>query len=164
MKDDELKKWAKDNLEYRNGELYWKIPKPNRKMNASVGAINGRGYKHVGVKVKDKTHYFLIHRLVYLLHHGYNPESIDHIDGNKLNNAIENLREATNAENMQNTWTQKNSTTGVKGVHAHKLGGWVAEVMVEGKRTRRYHKDRELIELVAFEMREKYHRSFARHG
>lgn len=42
------------------------------------------------------------HRVVWFLVHGWSPEVVDHIDGNRLNNRVENLRASTYAENAQN--------------------------------------------------------------
>lgn len=56
---------------------------------------------------------------------------IDHIDGNGMNNRIENLRECSPIENGQNRRAlNKNNTSGYAGVWKHK-SGWAAEVMFE---------------------------------
>lgn len=61
------------------------------------------------------------HRLAWFFVYGIWPEhEIDHIDGNKLNNAISNLRDVTRSENRQNVgYAQKNSTTKLLGVDYH---------------------------------------------
>ena len=41
------------------------------------------------------------HRVIYLFHHGVLPEVVDHIDGDKLNNRIENLQAVSHAQNME---------------------------------------------------------------
>ena len=75
------------------------------------------------------------HVLVWLYHHGYIPEnSIDHIDGDKLNNRIENLREVTNQCNIRNTGNFFHNTSGVKGVSWFKRDKkWKAHVAVNRK-------------------------------
>jgi hypothetical protein len=59
----------------------------------------------------------MAHRLVWLLHKGYWPAAdLDHINEDKTDNRIENLREATRAQNMQNVRVHKHNTSGCKGV------------------------------------------------
>ena len=58
----------------------------------------------------------LMHRAVWCWHHGNWPKAIDHIDGDSLNNRIENLRECTQQQNLQNRTKNKNSKRKFKGV------------------------------------------------
>jgi hypothetical protein len=57
------------------------------------------------------------HRAIFLWHHGFLPSIIDHINGRKTDNKIENLRAATNSENLCNRPAQKNSTTQFKNIY-----------------------------------------------
>lgn len=92
--------------------------------------ING-GYLKVTIDRKS----FLVHRLVFLMHYGYLPECIDHIDRNKLNNRPDNLRAADKKLNSWNRSKQKNNTSGSRGVSWNKSAGkWHAYIKVEGKR------------------------------
>jgi len=59
---------------------------------------NGRGY----FKVNYASTNIKAHRLIWMLHYGYNPIMLDHINGDKTDNRIENLREVSNRENAQN--------------------------------------------------------------
>lgn len=85
-------------------------------IGTSIGSKNKLGYYQTTIK---KTKYYL-HRLIFLYHHGYMPESVDHIDKNKANNKIENLRAASLHENNYNTLTPKTNTSGIKNVHWNK--------------------------------------------
>jgi len=80
--------------------------------------INGHGYLHV-ILYKDgkkKTH--VIHHLVAqeFLDKPDGKSCVDHIDKNKLNNIVENLRWVSSSENSRNRSMHKNNTTGYKGV------------------------------------------------
>jgi len=96
--------------------------------------IKTNGYKEIEL-TNGKRKYILIHRLVYK-HFGkdWNPElSVDHIDGNPLNNHISNLRMATQQQQNFNTKVRK-SKLGVKGVR--KMGKkYSTEIRINGKIT-----------------------------
>jgi hypothetical protein len=75
------------------------------------------------------------HRLAWLYVHGEFPEAdIDHIDGDKTNNAISNLRKATRAQNSANSQTGQRNTSGIKGVSWSKTAKkWVARIVMNGQ-------------------------------
>jgi hypothetical protein len=86
-------------VELEGTDLVWRRIERNRHAGP-IGGINSHGYRQV--RVDYRLHY--VHRLVWLYHYGENPSGpIDHIDGNKLNNAIANLRIVSIIENAQNT-------------------------------------------------------------
>lgn len=61
--------------------------------------------------------------------------TVDHINHNTLDNRKINLRNVTHAENCQNKNVQRNSKTGVRGVHKHsKNNSWIAQLEVNGKK------------------------------
>ena len=76
--------------------------------------ISYNGYWEV--KINSST--FKVHRIVYKLFYPDFDENlmIDHIDGNRLNNKIENLRAVSHTENMRNKSKYKSSKTGVNGI------------------------------------------------
>jgi hypothetical protein len=77
-----------------------------------------------------------LHRMVWMFHHGSIPPYIDHIDGDKGNNKIENLRAANQSQNGFNSGARKNNTSGAKGVTcigAHRRRPWAARISVRGK-------------------------------
>ena len=98
-------------FDLNNNQVYSHISKKYIKPFLNNGYIVVRLYKNA----KQKKIYF--HRLVYELYHGTLPENmcIDHIDNNKLNNNITNLRLATYSQNGMNRKAQKNNlSTGYK--------------------------------------------------
>jgi len=115
------------------GKLLWKKGLNGR---AKVGKEAGYvcrfyGYRMVGFKSRQTR----VHRLIFLYHHGYLPECIDHIDGDTLNNRIENLREATVAQNQMNRRKRLDSKYKFKGVEKLKYGKYRAYISMKGKRT-----------------------------
>jgi len=92
---------------YNDGHVYLK------KNNRRIGSRHCRGYLETSINGQR----WLVHRLVWFLVNGNEPAMIDHIDGDKLNNSIDNLRVCTPTQSSGNTRPRKNSKTGVKGVH-----------------------------------------------
>lgn len=118
---------------YSDGVLYRKKSGGGHMSGTVVGWLttcNGRPYWKTNIS--GKTTY--VHRIVFLLHHGYLPKIIDHIDGNPTNNRIENLRAATQHQNCANAILSKANTSGYKGVTFNKkMNMWMAQVHVHGK-------------------------------
>ena len=102
-------------LEYRKGHLWWVNPpaKSRAKVGDRFGGKNPYGYIVGNVCCKRLQE----HRLVWFYHHGVWPKIIiDHINGIKDDNRIENLREVNFSQNSQNKKSHKNSSSGYKGV------------------------------------------------
>ena len=152
---------VKDLFEYRNGELYWKIARQGIKIGNKAGCVSNSGYLRTDINRKK----YLNHRIIFLYHHGYLPKFLDHIDNNKINNRVENLREATSHQNNCNTKTRTDNTSGIKGVCWDKdVKKWRVQLQVNGKKTHiGIYADIELAELVVTEARNKYHGEFAKH-
>lgn len=96
-----------------------------------VGHVNGNGYKILRVDRKM----YQLHRLIWEDAHGPIPEGlcIDHIDGDKLNNKLSNLRLVSHKQNMENKHkAYKSNKCGVKGVGFYK-GKYRARIRANGK-------------------------------
>jgi len=145
-------------FEYRDGVLYWKErPRCSRKPpgDMSAGFKSTQGYKKV--KVNKETYY--VHQIVFLMHHGYIPEIVDHIDRNTSNNRIENLRAANKSLNAINSKLNSRNTSGHTGVVYNKLlKKWETRLMLN-KRNKYFgiFEDFDLACLVADEARRIYH-------
>jgi hypothetical protein len=99
-------------FEYIDGKLFYKKSEGCMKQGAEVGTVCKGGYLKTLINRKP----FRLHRIIFMMHHGYLPEFIDHIDGNPANNRIENLRPATASQNNLNRGKHKRNTSGYKGV------------------------------------------------
>jgi hypothetical protein len=106
------------NFEYKNGNLYYKVDLSKKmKTGKKAGSIASDGrYYNIGINKKG----YRLHRIIYLYHFGHLPAEIDHIDGNRLNNLIENLRPATRSQNACNAKKSAANSSGVKGVRWNK--------------------------------------------
>jgi hypothetical protein len=146
-------------FDYQDGNLIRKIGRVNEIGQVAGCLHKGKGYIHVKIKAKC----FKAHRLIFLYHHGYLPECVDHIDGDKTNNKIENLRAATKEENCRNQKIRSTNKSGYKGVkwveHCKK---WQVEVCKNYKQLRfGMYEDLELAGLVAIEATELIHGRFS---
>ena len=155
---------AKELFDYRDGALYWKIrPKHSRKSkdDMEAGSITTGGYK----KFTYRQQIYYVHQVVYLIHHGYFPKLIDHIDRNTSNNKIENLRESNKMTNAYNTPLYRKSKSGCKNVIWHEQRQKWSVRLIANKKSIHIglYKDLELADLVATMAREKYHGAFAKH-
>lgn len=129
MTNTELKNLRADiRYDHFTGEFQW-----CRDMNGRIraGLLAGGVDKISGYwRVRYNGKNYQAHRLAWLIYHGKEPDGvIDHIDGNKLNNAIANLRDVSSSVNLQN---QKKSKTdnrvGLLGVSELKNGKFVARI------------------------------------
>jgi hypothetical protein len=77
---------------------------------------------------------FRAHRVAFAAFHGRWPDEVDHINGNGMDNRIDNLREVSRLENAKNLPMQRKNTSGHIGVHWHKSARkWVASIGVSGR-------------------------------
>jgi len=127
---------TKDKLEYmfsynkETGELIRNFSDKGIKAGIVAGTINNCGYRVIFIKNK----FYLAHRLIWLMFFGaMPPNEIDHINGIRHDNRIENLRSVSHSENTKNQTIRTNNKSGVTGVHLHKgTGKWRARIQVNG--------------------------------
>jgi hypothetical protein len=100
-----------------SGLFHWKRSGVGRakRAGAEAGGMRPDGYRNICVNGKQ----WLCHRLAWVMFYGTKPPRvIDHIDRNKGNNAISNLRDGTNGVNELNAKVHKDSPFGISGVRA----------------------------------------------
>ena len=120
-----------DYLIYDDGRIYSK----NRD-KFLIPQITHDGYHYVNLCKYGKKKTFKVHRLV-AIHYIPNPENkpqVDHIDRDKSNNHVSNLRWATNTENQQNRGVQKDNKLGIKNICYNKRDNcYHYEKVIRGK-------------------------------
>ena len=121
-----------ETLEYHpeTGALLQKKARPRSKVGSLAGGVTPYGYRYIQLRGRK----YAAHRLVWFIEHGrFPPYDIDHIDGNKLNNKITNLREATRKQNCENKGAQKNNKLGLRGVsYNQRLKKYIAQIQHNG--------------------------------
>jgi hypothetical protein len=112
-------------LDVESGILYWKERdlESNRAYaswnarfaNKEAGTISEyKNTKYMFITILCKK--YMLHRVIYKMIHGVDPNIIDHINGNSLDNRPSNLRSVTTLINLKNKSLGKNNKSGVIGV------------------------------------------------
>ena len=94
------------------GKLYWKSARQGVTVGKEAGALDKEGYSILRINYRR----YRTHRVVFLMHKGYLPVVLDHIDGDRANNRLDNLRPASLSQNQHNRKLNKNNKSGFKGV------------------------------------------------
>lgn len=119
--------------EPETGKLYWRVTKSATAVaNSVAGSVNAKG--HVNLQINKKM--YAAHQVVFALHHGYVPLEIDHINGVKTDNRIENLRACTSQQNKGNIGLLSSNRSGYRGVSLNnRTGFYHAQIKINGKQT-----------------------------
>lgn len=118
-----------------NGYLTWRVAlNKATKIGDRAGTSSDSPKEYSRVKINGWE--YALHRLIYLWHTGESPTIVDHIDHNRQNNRIENLRPASFSDNSRNALLRNDAQIKVKGVtyRPGKRKPYVAELRVNGKR------------------------------
>jgi hypothetical protein len=106
-----------------------KVSRGNIRAGSIAGIKRHDGY----IRIYIDGRWYMAHRLIWLHAYGTWPEhEIDHVDGDKTNNRLCNLRLATTSQNNANRPVHKNNKCGFKGVALYR-GKWRSQIQVDGK-------------------------------
>ena len=128
--------WCQLFLYQDDGKIIWKEKRSQRvKAGDVAGCLNRKGYCRVEITVCGKRYSISVHRIIWEMFKGpiLSGAQIDHIDGDRCNNRIQNLRLADPKQNAWNRGISKANTSGHKGVSFDKSEGkWVAQIRTNG--------------------------------
>ena len=159
MKRNKIPEDIGEHFKYEDGKLFKLINDAYH----PTGNVNGQGY----IITTFRKIRYRAHRIIWFLVKGEQPpENLDHINNDKTDNRIENLRVATTAQNAHNERTPINNTSGVKGILWDKqTSKWRGQVKANGKKhCAGRHTDIKDAENAVRELREKLHGEYANHG
>lgn len=118
------------------GKLFW-LPRENKQWTGryagkeALTALRGDGYKCGNIRGRM----YAAHRVIVAIETGKWPDEVDHINGDKLDNRIANLRSVNATENRRNMKRRKDNSTGVCGVYyISQTGMWNVKIGVAGKK------------------------------
>ena len=117
-----------------NTGILTKIRKTNRAITTDIaGFITADGYLNVGFNKKK----YMVHRIIWILVHGVklsDKDEIDHINHNRTDNRLVNLRLVNRQTNQKNVSKRKDNTSGITGVcWKPKQHKWHSQIGVNGK-------------------------------
>lgn len=99
----------------------------------AAGYVNASGYVFIGLRGYGPKWMHFGHRLAWAVHFGAWPSGfIDHINGNRADNRIKNLRDVTHQQNTWNRTDAPRASSGYRGVYAAK-NRWLASIMRNGR-------------------------------
>jgi|15BtaG_2_1085339.scaffolds.fasta_scaffold00099_15 hypothetical protein len=113
------------------GEFHWKKSSGSKSAGSVASHVGKLGY--VQIRIDGVLYY--AHRLAWLVSHGCFPTAqIDHINHNRSDNRLCNLREVSHAENQRNKGMNSRNKSGVTGVFWDFVNNkWKAQIKFEGK-------------------------------
>lgn len=118
--------------------LVWKVSDGKRKKGKPAGSLKQNGYYSVRVNSVS----YQNSRVIMCLHTGYDIEDgfcVDHLDRDKTNNKVSNLRVVSYSENIENRGIQKNNNSGVPGLYwSTRDCAWIVNITRCGSKYTKY--------------------------
>lgn len=117
---------------YVDGCLFWRQTSGRGRTDRPIGSMARNGYLLVNWPCKSKRRKLLVHRLVWLYFNDTLPPLLDHINRNKEDNRIENLRPLSFSENARNCGDKHYKNQLPRGVTMQR-GKYKAQIKIKGK-------------------------------
>ena len=95
-----------------------------------AGTLNTHGYRVVRLTYGGSAGLFPVHRVIWTLLNATDASVVDHINGDRSDNRLTNLRELSQSENVRKKAPAKD---GLRGAHFDKARGkWLSQIRVDG--------------------------------
>lgn len=127
---------ARLSYDAETGYLVWKPRVDDRRgwnkryAGRRAGSASAGGYVELSIDGEA----YLAHRIIWLMVHGEWPDIIDHIDRDRLNNRLSNLRNVGDTENARNASMRSHNSSGATGVYwGRQNKKWIAQIVVNRK-------------------------------
>lgn len=131
---DEMKERL--NYDPNTGVITWRESKSNYVKNGTeCGTLKPSGY----LVINFSKQLYRAHRVAWVMHYGKNPSTfLDHVNQDKTDNRIENLREASSSQNKCNITRRSDNKSGYRGISWDRFRNkWKVEVQIQGKSVRK---------------------------
>lgn len=117
---------------YEDGKIYWREDAHRRDKSKPAGYLTSKGYLMVGWGSGSSRKKLLVHRVIWIMMKGFEPDTIDHVNRDRADNRIENLRDVSMSWNHMNRCDTHRVHALPRGVTMQR-GQFKAQRVVDGK-------------------------------